>query len=158
MSGLRVAGYGLRVAGYGLRVTGCGLRVTGYGLAIGETMKSYKDLEIYKLSYDLAVKIHKMSLGLPKYELYEEGSQIRKSSKGITSCIVEGYGRRKYKADFVKFLIYAHASCDETILHLNFLKDTHELDENELISLIDNYNILGSKINKFIQYVEKEWE
>ncbi len=121
-------------------------------------MKSYKDLEIYKLSYDLAVKIHKMSLGLPNYELYEEGSQIRKSSKGITSCIVEGYGRRKYKADFVKFLIYAHASCDETILHLNFLKDTHELDENELISLIDNYNILGSKINKFIQYVEKEWE
>ncbi len=29
-------------------------------------MKSYKDLEIYKLSYDLAIKIHKMSLQLPK--------------------------------------------------------------------------------------------
>ena len=52
-------------------------------------MKSYRDLEIYNLSYDLAVKVHKMSLKLPKYELYEEGSQIRRSSKGITSCIVE---------------------------------------------------------------------
>jgi len=31
-------------------------------------MKSYKDLEIYNLSYDLAIKIHKMSLALPKYE------------------------------------------------------------------------------------------
>ena len=50
-------------------------------------MKSYKDLEIYNLSYELAIKIHKMSLRLPKYELYEEGSQIRRSSKGITSCI-----------------------------------------------------------------------
>ena len=63
-------------------------------------MKSYRDLEIYQLSYELAVKVHKFTLGLPKYEQYEEGSQVRKSSKGITSCIVEGYGRRKYKADF----------------------------------------------------------
>lgn len=60
-------------------------------------MKSYRDLEIYTLSYDLAVKVHKMSLKLPKYELFEEGSQIRRSSKGITSCIVEGYGRRNIK-------------------------------------------------------------
>jgi len=91
-------------------------------------MKNYKDLEIYKLSYDLAIKIHKMSLELPKYEMYEEGSQIRRSSKAITSCIVEGYGRKKYKADFIKFLTYAHASCDETILHLNFIKDIHQLN------------------------------
>ena len=120
-------------------------------------MKSYKDLEIYNLSYDLAIKIHKVSLKLPKYELYEEGSQIRRASKGITACIVEGYGRRKYKQEFVKFLIYAHASCDETILHLNFIKDTHGLDEREIKFFLDAYNELGSKINKFIQYVEKEW-
>ena len=120
-------------------------------------MKSYRDLEIYELSYDLAVKIHNMSLNLPKYEMYEEGSQIRRSSKGITSCIVEGYGRKRYKSDFIKFLIYAHASCDETILHLNFIKDTHEINEKETKSFLDTYNQLGGKINKFIQYVEKEW-
>ena len=121
-------------------------------------MKNYRDLEIYNLSYDLAVKIHKMSLRLPKYELYEEGSQVRRSSKAITSCIVEGYGRRKYKADLIKFLIYAHASCDETILHLNFIKYTHEFIEKEMGILFDDYNKLGSKINKFIQYVETEWK
>ena len=121
-------------------------------------MKSYKDLEIYNLSYELAIKIHKMSLRLPKYELYEEGSQIRRSSKGITSCIVEGYGRRRYKAEFIKFLIYTHASCDETILHLNFINDTHELDEKEMSFSLDSYNELGRKINRFIQYVEKNWK
>jgi len=36
-------------------------------------------------------------LKLPNYELYE-GSQVRRSSKGVTSCIVEGYERKKYKA------------------------------------------------------------
>ena len=121
-------------------------------------MRNYKDLDIYKLSYELAVRIHKISLKLPKYELYEEGSQIRRSSKGITSCIVEGYGRRKYKADFIKYLVYAHASCDETILHLNFINDTHELDENELKNILDSYDVLGRKINKYIKYVESNWK
>ena len=109
-------------------------------------LRSYKDLDIYKLSYELAVKIHRMSLKLPKYELYEEGSQIRRSSKGITSCIVEGYGRRKYKADFIKYLVYSHASCDETIIHLNFISDTHVLDENELKHFLDSYDVLGRKL------------
>lgn len=120
-------------------------------------MKSYRDLEIYKMSYDLAIKLHKMSLQLPQYEMYEEGSQLRKSSKGIASCIVEGYGRKRYKADFIKFLTYAHASCDETILHLNFLKDTHELDKKEMKFFLEAYNELGSKINRFIQYVDEGW-
>jgi four helix bundle protein len=100
-------------------------------------VKNYKDLEIYRLSYDLAIKVHKMSLKLPSYETFEEGSQIRKSSKSITSCIVEGYGRKKYKADFIKFLIYAHASCDETILHLNFIKDTHQFISKEINGLLN---------------------
>ena len=121
-------------------------------------MKSYRDLEIYQISYDLAVKIHRFSLKLPKYEQYEEGSQIRKSSKGITSCIVEGYGRKKYKADFIKFLIYSHASCDETIVHLNFIQGTHKLDNKEINVFLEKYDELGRKINKFIQYVEKEWK
>ena len=121
-------------------------------------MKSYKDLEIYNLSYELAIKIHKMSLELPKYELYEEGSQIRRSSKGIPTCIAEGYGRRRYKADFIKFLVYSHASCDETIVHLNFIKDIHEIDKDEIHTFINSYNELGGKINKFISYVENEWK
>ena len=85
-------------------------------------------------------------------------SQIRRSSKGITLNIVEGYGRRRYKADFVKSLVYAHASCDETILHLNFINNTHELNEKEISFFLDSYNELGRKINRFIQYVEKNWK
>jgi len=121
-------------------------------------MRSYRDLEIYQLSYELAVKVHKFSLKLPQFELWEEGRQVRKSSKGITSCIVEGCGRRKYKADFIKFLTYSHASCDETIVHLNFIKDTHDTDIEILNFFFEKYDELGRKINKYIQYVEKEWK
>ena len=121
-------------------------------------MKSYRDLEIYRLSYDLAVEVHRFSLTLPQYEMYEEGSQVRKSSKGITSCIAEGYGRKKYKAEFIKFLVYGQASCDETILHLSFLRDTHNDTAPKVKPLLDSYEELGGKTNRFIQYVEKEWK
>lgn len=119
-------------------------------------MKSYKDLDIFRLAYDLAVRVHKFTLSLPKYEMFEEASQARRSSKGIAACIVEGYGRRKYKADFIRFLVYAHASCDETTLHLKFIQDTHG-PEPETQELFDAYDALGAKINRFIRYVEKEW-
>jgi len=125
---------------------------------VEEMMASYRDLEIYKISYNLAIRVHNMSLKLPKYEMYEEGGQVRRSSKGIPSCIVEGYGRKKYKAEYVKFLVYAHASCDETIVHLNFIKDTHVLEDEEVQSLLDAYDELGRKINRYIKYVENEWK
>ena len=83
-------------------------------------MKSYRELDIYNDSKKLAIEVHKVTLILPKFELYEEGSQIRRSSKSVTAMIVEGYGRKRYKADFIKFLIYAQAECDETIVHLDF--------------------------------------
>ena len=75
---------------------------------------NYKDLEVWQIARELSIDIHKMTLTLPKFEMYEEGSQIRRSSKSIRSTIVEGYGRRRYKNEFIKFLTYAIASTDET--------------------------------------------
>lgn len=72
-------------------------------------MKSYRELEVYNESKRLAIKVHNVSLLLPKFEMFEEGSQIRRSLKAVTAAIVEGYGRRRYKADFIKFRIYAQA-------------------------------------------------
>jgi four helix bundle protein len=96
---------------------------------------------------------------LPAYELYETGSQLRRASKSITTNIVEGYGRKRYKNDFVKFLTYSHASCDETLLHLNFINDIHfENNEEELNALTKTYDELGRKIFNFIRYVEDNWK
>ena len=120
-------------------------------------MKSYRDLEIYQMAYQLAIEIHKMSLTLPKYELYEQGSQIRRSSKSVKDNIVEGYGRKKYKNDFIRFLVYAQASCDEATSQLSMISDLH-FSEIPLTKLNEDYNILGKKINKFIQYVEGSWK
>jgi four helix bundle protein len=91
----------------------------------GAGYKSYRDLQVYQASHALAVEIHKFSLGLPKYELYEAGSQVGRSSKSVSANIVEGFGRRRYKADFVRYLVFAHASCNETIEWMEHARDCH---------------------------------
>ena len=52
-------------------------------------MKSYEDLDIYKMSLSLFYEVHPASLLLPKYELYELGSQLRRSSDSVNSNIVD---------------------------------------------------------------------
>ncbi len=117
---------------------------------------SYKNLEIWKLAREVVNEIHKMSLVLPKFEQFEEAQQIRRSSKTVKSCIVEGYGRRRYKADFIRFIIYSLSSNDETLDHLETLFETESLkDENIYIALHQKIELLGKKLNNFLQAVEK---
>lgn len=118
---------------------------------------SYKTLEIWKLAKELVVDIHRMTIEkLPKFEMYEEGSQIRRSIKSVKSSIVEGYGRRSYKQEFLKFLTYAPASNDETVDHLETLYETGSLTEREMFeALSERLDKLGRKINLFMQSVER---
>jgi len=118
---------------------------------------SYRNLEVWKLARELSVDVHTMTLTkLPKFEQFEEGSQIRRSVKSIRSNIVEGYGRRRYKQEFIKHLVYALGSSDETIDHLETLFETRSLTDKPLFDdLSGRLNILGKKLNNFLQSVEK---
>lgn len=120
-------------------------------------MKSYKDLDIYNLSLSLFYKTHRVSLQLPKYELYELGSQIRRSSDSVTTNIVEGYGRKRYKQDFIKFLTYSHASNLETLCHLEKLSVLYPELTEEWKGLKTDYDTLGAKLFSFLKYVENNW-
>ena len=117
---------------------------------------SYKKLEIWDRSREISVAIHKMTLKeLPKFEMYEEGSQIRRSSKSTRSSIVEGYGRRRYVMEYIRFLTFSIASNDETIDHLETLFETESLKNKVLYNeLHEKLEILGKKLNLFIQAVE----
>ncbi|NOX86503.1 MAG: four helix bundle protein [Chlorobi bacterium] len=117
---------------------------------------SYKKLEIWQLARENVIGIHKMSLQLPKFEMYEEGGQIRRSSKSVKSTIVEGYGRRKYKQEFIKFIVYALASNDETLDHLETIYETGSLkDKNQFDDLHNRIDLLGKKMNRFLDSLER---
>jgi len=126
------------------------MQAAGYGM-------SYRDLEIWRLARQVAIAVHRMTLrNLPKFEMYEEASQIRRSAKSISANIVEGYGRRRYKQEFIRFLVFAHASRDETIDHFEILFETKSLT-NEVVyrDLSTQLDLLGRKLNVFIDSVER---
>jgi four helix bundle protein len=116
---------------------------------------SYKKLKIWQLAKELSVDVHEMTMNLPKFEFYETGSQIRRSSKSIRSNIVRGYGRRRYKSDFIRFLVYAHSSVDETRDHLETLFETKSLtDKAKFEKNQDELDQTGKMIYRYIQSVE----
>ena len=122
-------------------------------------VQGYKKLQIYQKAHDLAIRTHKMSISLPSIERFEEGSQIRRSSKSVASNIVEGFALRKYKNEFIHYLFRAYGSCEETIEHLELLFDTGSLcDENAFTNLQREYNILCGKILRFIQAVDQTFD
>jgi four helix bundle protein len=118
----------------------------------------YKELEIWKIANELVNDIHSLTLtDLPKFEMYETGSQIRRSVKSVKSNIVEGYGRRNYKNEFLHFLTFAIASNDETLDHLETLFQTNSLKNKEKYEkLHDRIDELGRKLNLFIKSVENQ--
>jgi four helix bundle protein len=70
---------------------------------------------------------------------------------------VEGYGRRRYKQEFIRFLTYALGSNDETLDHLETLFETGSLTDRPLYEeLHQRIDLLGKKINLFIQSVQKK--
>lgn len=118
--------------------------------------QGYRDLDIYKLSHKLAVEVFRVSLQLPRYEMYETGSQIRRSAKSVPANIVEGFSRRRYKSEYVRFLIFAHGSCNETIEHLELLCETGSLPKQaNYADLKAEYEKLGAMLNRFIAAVNQ---
>ena len=94
---------------------------------------NYRNLEVWQLARELTIAIHEMTLTkLPKFEMFEEGSQIRRAIKSVKSNIVEGYGRRRYKQEFIRYIDYALASCDETTDHLDTLVGTKSLTDAQM--------------------------
>jgi four helix bundle protein len=128
-------------------------------LALNDSGKpmGYRDLQIWQIARDMTGVVHRMTLEkLPRFELHEEGSQIRRSAKSVRSNIVEGFGRRRYKQDFIKHLVYAEASCDETRDHLDTLFETGSLTDEALYeTLCQQLGELARKIYRFIAAVEQ---
>src|ERR1700739_2134691 len=83
-------------------------------------IKSFFDLDVYKLGNTFSMEIYNITRSFPKSETYSLTSQIVDSSRSICANIAEGWGRRTYENDFKKFLVYSMGSLQETKSWLDF--------------------------------------
>jgi four helix bundle protein len=114
-------------------------------------INSYQDLRVYKLSYELALEIHRMTSKFPAMERVELASQLRRAATSIPINIAEGYGRKKSAEDFKRFLVIAMGSCNEVSVILDLAFDLGYFSKEIYVGLKDRYDQVGRTINKLIQ-------
>ena len=111
----------------------------------------YHRLSVYIKSYELALELHKLTLGFPKSEQYELAQQLRKSSKSIPVNIAEGMGKQESQADVRRFMRIALGSCDESRVWLEFAKDLGYLTKQEHMSYDERYQEIGRMLQGLIK-------
>ena len=77
-------------------------------------IKSVKDLKVYKVAFDLAMEIFKLTLDFPKEERYSLTDQIRRSSRSVAINIREGFAKKRYENVFIRHLNDSIGSSEET--------------------------------------------
>jgi four helix bundle protein len=111
---------------------------------------TYKDLDVYKRAYNLALKVYRFSLKLPKEIQYDLADQIRRASRSIPSNIAEGYSRNKSNKDKINFLNDALGSNEEILFNLDFMKDAELISKNSYQELYEEYIICGKQLYRLI--------
>ncbi|APG60433.1 four helix bundle protein [Christiangramia salexigens] len=113
---------------------------------------THRDLEVYKVSMDLVMKIYELSGLLPTDEKFGLVSQIRRSAVSIPSNISEGAAKSSTK-EFIRFLDIANGSLSEletqlTIIERLGLAKTEALLSNDIISIRKMIYRLKQSLNK----------
>ena len=109
-------------------------------------IKSLADLEVYHLSFQIAMDIFKMTQAFPKEEKYSLTDQVIRSSRSIAANIAEGWGKRIYENEFKRHLVYAMGSLEETKVWIHFSKSCGYIDETNLNGLMVSLDHAGAKI------------
>ncbi len=118
-------------------------------------IRSYRELRVYRKAYEVALEVHRVSLGFPAPEQREIGRQLRQATKSIPANIAEGYGRKASPNDFKRFLQIALGSCDEVRVWLDFCRDLGYLEEESYGRWVRAYEEVGKGLNKLLQVWQK---
>ena len=111
-------------------------------------IKTFLDLDIYKLSRQLAKEIFDVTLKFPAEEKYSLTDQIRRSSRSVKANIAEGWGKRIYINSFKKYLIDSNGSLEETKSWFISALDCNYISETEFNDFITKAEIIGGKLWK----------
>ncbi|MHC4595902.1 MAG: four helix bundle protein [Planctomycetota bacterium] len=86
-------------------------------------IKIARDLNVYQLTYKLAMEIFEITKRFPKEETFSLTDQMRKSSRTVAINIREGYAKRRYEQVFIRHLNDSLGSSEETRGWLDFARD-----------------------------------
>ena len=118
-------------------------------------IRSFRDMEVWKLAHTLSVKLFHMTIPLPRSEDYALTSQIRRSSNSISANIAEAFGRRT-KKDKIYFYTVSRGSAFETQSHLLYGNDVKYFRDEDIDGFLVEYDNLIHQLNKIMKTLGAE--
>jgi four helix bundle protein len=112
-------------------------------------MGTYRDLILYKKSFNLAMEIFALSKHFPKEETYSLTDQIRRSSRSANICTIEAYRKRRYPNHFVSKLTDVDMENSETQGWLEFAKECNYISKETY----DKLFALSDEVGRLVQYM-----
>ncbi len=117
--------------------------------------RSHKELRVYKLSYELAMEIFRLSKGFPVEEKYALTSQIRNSSRSVSANLTEAFRKRRYPKSFIAKLSDSESEAAETQTWLDFARDCNYIKPEHCEHLCKKYDHVIGMIVTMINAPEK---
>lgn len=113
-------------------------------------VRTYRDLNVYQQSLDLALEIFKISARFPVEEKYSLIDQIRRAARSIPTNLAEGWAKRKYINVFRRHLYDCIGSCEEVKVWLEIAVQCQYLDEGRCEDLRGRYAEVGAMLSRLV--------
>jgi four helix bundle protein len=94
-------------------------------------IETAKDLNVYKLAYELAMEIFEATKSFPAEEKFALTSQIRRSSRSVCLNLREAWAKRRYEQHFLSKLTDCDGEANETDSSLDFARDCGYIPNEE---------------------------
>ena len=117
-------------------------------------ISSYKELRVYKMAMDAAMRIFEISKRFPIEERYSLTDQIRRASRSVCSNIGESWRKRRYRAAFISKLSDSETEAEETRVWLEFSWRCGYISKSEADVLDEQYNHILAQLVRMIDHPE----
>jgi four helix bundle protein len=124
------------------------------GNGIKKKIESYEDLEVYQKLCDLHIEVNELTFTFPKFELYELGSQLRRSSNSAPANVAEG-SNNKHVNIYLEGVNRSQSEVRETRHHLTMAYRKGYLSKEKYSDLINRYDECGRMLTSLEQSLEK---
>ena len=116
-----------------------------------EKIKTHRDLNVFKISFEAGMEIFELSKRFPKEEMYSLTDQIRRSSRSVSGNIAEAFRKRKYPKSFVSKLSDSEGEAAETQVWLDYALSCKYIEETQHSTLNEKYDhIIGMLVKMSI--------
>jgi four helix bundle protein len=118
-------------------------------------IRSFRDLEVYRLALTEANRVFKVTRRFPAEEKYSLTDQIRRSSRAVNAMLAEGWARRRYIAAFTNKVNEALGEAMETQAWLDHALECDYITNELHRELDDAWQHIGAMLNRMIQRAEQ---